>query len=212
MGLSDDPGLREAILDTSLELGCQFGDQGLTMRGIARKLGVSATALYQHFDSKATILQAIRLRGLKLINECLGPAFLLDNPLDRLRDQALRYLAFARENPWLYCLLLVEDETAWGMLTPEELQHVMRSTLLVRQAILEGMERGVLRPDLPVEETATMLWTVLHGLALLILRGRISEEHPAFPVASTDDLTAMLVESIIRGLAPDPVPDPRLDR
>jgi AcrR family transcriptional regulator len=37
------------------------------MRGIAARLGVSATALYQHFESKASILREIRLYGADLL-------------------------------------------------------------------------------------------------------------------------------------------------
>ena len=44
-------GLRQAIIQASLELGQELGEEGLTMRGIASRLGVSATALYQHFES-----------------------------------------------------------------------------------------------------------------------------------------------------------------
>ena len=60
------PELKEAIIRVSVELGSQLGEEGLTMRAIAKRLGISATALYQHFDSKAAILQEIRLYGLRL--------------------------------------------------------------------------------------------------------------------------------------------------
>jgi len=200
MGSSDESGLRANILDASLELGSKLGADGLTMRAIARRLGVSATALYQHFENKGAILQAIRLRGLKQLNEYLRPAFLLDNPVDRLTEQACRYITFGRENPWLYCLLLVEDHPGWTNLPTDEVEEVVQSTSLVRQAMVDGVQRGLLRPGLSPDEAATMLWAALHGLVMLILRGRFSEEHPQFPVENLDRLTRRFVDSLIRGL------------
>ena len=54
-------GLRQGIIQTSLEIGSELGEEGLTMRGIAARLGVSATALYQHFGITAERLaEAVR--------------------------------------------------------------------------------------------------------------------------------------------------------
>jgi len=204
MSFSDDAGLREAILGASLELGGELGADGLTMRAIARKLGVSATALYQHFASKTEILRAIRLRGLSDLNAFLKPAFLQEDPRDRLREQALLYLRFAQENPWLYCLLLVEDADDWSVLSASERETVMESRVLVKKAISEGVERGVLRERLDPDEVATTLWASMHGLALLILRGRVAEHHPLFPVDDLHAVTQHFVDSLVRGLE---VPD-----
>lgn len=208
MGLSDDSGQRKAILGASLELGGTHGLDGLTMRGIARKLGVSATALYQHFGSKIEILRAIRFRGLLDLNERLRPAFALDDPRERLREQALGYLRFAQEKPWLYCLLLVDDADDWGVLSATEQDTVMESSTLVKQAIRDGMERGLLRPDLDPDIVSTTMWAAMHGLALLILRGRISPGHPVFPVENIDAASRRFVDELVRGLE---VPRPRDD-
>lgn len=207
MAPTDDSVEREAILSASLELGTEMGANGLTMRGLARKLGVSPTGLYQHFASKNEILRAIRFRGLMGLNDELKPAFALDDPAERLREQALLYLRFARNNPWLYCLLLVEDADDWSVLTASEQGTVMDSVTLVQRAVSDGIKRGLFRPDLDPENVSMMMWATMHGLALLILRGRIAEEHPLFPVEDVDAVSRRLVWSLVDGLTVRPEND-----
>lgn len=200
---SDESGLREAILQAGLELGTEMGEEGLTMRAIARRLNVSATALYQHFDSKAAILRAIRFRGIQQLNAYLRPAFSLDDPRDRLREQGRLYIRFARENPWLYCLLMVDDPEDWSTLQRQDFESLMEGNSLVQQAIVEGKARGIFREELAPGPTAFMVWSGLHGVSLLILRGRISEHHPQFPIESLDNIMARFVNALVTGLEKD---------
>lgn len=202
MGSFDGSDLREAILDVSLQLGSEDGADGVTMRAIARRLGVSATALYQHFDSKAAILRAVRFRGLDRMNAFLRPAFELHSPRERLIEQSRRYLQFARDNPWLYCLLMVDEDTEdWYGLEQREREIAVASRRLTIHTIEEGIRRREFKAeDLDASRSATMIWAALHGFALLVLRGRISETHPFFPVESLDALTETFVVSIVHGL------------
>ena len=57
------------------------------MRGIAARLGVSATALYQHFENKASILREIRLYGADLLQT---------EVIERPRPTATRSTAWPR--------------------------------------------------------------------------------------------------------------------
>lgn len=98
MSRRDSAGLREAIIETSLQLGSELGEEGLTMRGIAARLGVSATALYQHFESKRAILREIRVYGIDLMYDSLAPAFDVESHDERLAEIIRRYVSFARNN------------------------------------------------------------------------------------------------------------------
>ena len=66
-GLGDVDAFREAIIGASLELGQALGEDGVTMRAIATKLGTSATTLYTCFESKAAIMRELRMRGLLML-------------------------------------------------------------------------------------------------------------------------------------------------
>jgi AcrR family transcriptional regulator len=191
--------LREAIIQTSLELGSQLGEEGLTMRGIASRLGVSATALYQHFESKASILREIRVYGIDLLYDALSPALEeRGDPVDKLRDVTRRYINFARDNKWLYSVLMEHDQLEWSELAPEEIGRTLRPLRAVREAMAAGKEAGVWREDINIELSAFQLWASVHGLASLLNNGRFNEKHPAFPIPDEQSLIDAFVDGCIR--------------
>lgn len=193
------PDLRDAILRASLELGSELGEDGLTMRAIAARLGVSVTALYHHFDGKPAILRALRFWGADLLAAHLGPAHDLADPVARLCEESVRYIGFARDNPWLYRLLFQEQELDWNMFTDEERARLMAPNARTARCFHEAVAMGSFRPDLDVTTAPFLMWAANHGLAALILGGRISETHPAFPVRSQDEFVHSFVTSFMRG-------------
>ncbi|MFO7566513.1 MAG: TetR/AcrR family transcriptional regulator [Enhygromyxa sp.] len=194
-------GLREAIIQTSLELGSQLGEEGLTMRGIASRLGVSATALYQHFESKASILREIRVYGIDLLYDALSPALEHEgDPVEKLRDVTRRYINFARQNQWLYQVLMEHDQLEWTELAPEEIARSLRPLRAVREAMAAGKEAGVWREDVNVELAAFQLWASVHGLCSLLNNGRFHEKHPAFPIPDEKSLIDVFVDGCVRAI------------
>lgn len=195
------PDLREAILQASLQLGTEIGEEGVTMRAIAARLGVSATALYQHFDGKSGILRAIRFYGFDLMEARLEPAHRHPDPVERLRGESIGYIAFARENPWLYRLLFLEEQLDWSQFSDVERARVMEMHQRTAKAFAEAIEAGRFRRDLAGIAGPLLMWAANHGLASLLLGGRISERHPAFPVRDEQDFLHAFVDSILRGFA-----------
>ena len=191
--------MREAIIQTSLELGSQLGEDGLTMRGIASRLGVSATALYQHFESKASILREIRVYGIDLLYDALAPALGEDtDPVEKMRRITRRYIDFARTNKWLYSVLMERDRLEWDQLAPEEIARSLRPLKAVREAMMHGKEAGVWRDDIDIELASFQLWASVHGLSSLLNNGRFNEQHPAFPISNEDSLIDVFVEGCVR--------------
>jgi len=188
----------------AIELGTELGEEGLTMRGIAARLGVSATALYQHFEGKASILRAIRFHGLRLMNKALTPAFEVEQPLEQIRQSAVLYIDFARSNPWLYGLLFQGEEVDFESLSDEEREVLSFSQRAMRRSFERGRELGQLRTDIDVATAPYLLWAANHGVAMLLITGRISEQHPNAAVPSEEQFIASFVESEVRGIMPGP--------
>jgi len=200
------PDLRDAILRASLELGSELGEDGLTMRAIAARLGVSVTALYHHFDGKPAILRALRFWGADLLAAHLDPSYESEDPVECLYRVSVRYVGFARDNPWLYRLLFAEQEVDWREFSPEERERLMAPNGQVQRCFVTAVERGSFRADLDVDTAPFIMWAANHGLASLILGGRISETHPAFPVPSQDEFVHVFVSNFMRGFKNCPAP------
>lgn len=172
------------------------------MRGIAARLGVSATALYQHFEGKASILRAIRFHGLDLMNKCIAPAFEREDPLEQIRDCALLYINFARSNPWLYALLFGGEAVNDEALTEQEREVLYYSQDKMQHVFHRGKELGVLRADVDAAAAPYVMWAANHGLAMLMITGRISDQNPAYPIPSENEFIRAFVESEVRGFMP----------
>lgn len=199
MAPQDKDGLKEAIIQASLELGTELGEEGLTMRAIARRLNVSATALYQHFDSKSSILKAIRMHGLVALNDALRPAFEGDDPSEALVEQGVRYVRFARENPWIYSVLVEHESLVWNDSTDEERDVIWEPQRRTVEAIQRAIDSGQLRDDLDPETIRLLLWAAVHGLASLMIGGRIRKNHPVFKIEDEDEFIREFVRNCLRG-------------
>lgn len=173
------------------------------MRGIAARLGVSATALYQHFESKAKILREIRIYGAELLqSEVLEPAASIDDPAERLVTAGRNYVQFARSHKWLYSVMMGNEQLDWSQHNAEEVELLLRPLKTYQAWLQEGAERGCWRPGVDVNLASFRIWMSVHGLCTMLLSGRINEQHPAFPSSDEQGFIDAFNASMIDCLKP----------
>ena len=171
------------------------------MRGIAARLGVSATALYQHFESKASILREIRLYGADLLQtEVIDKAATHGDPVDCLAAVAQQYVAFARTHKWLYSVMMEHAQLDWAAMSADELELMLRPLRVFQDWLREGAEKGCWRRGLHVESAAFRLWLSMHALCSMLNSGRIDERHPAFPFADQDTFVNHFIADTVQTL------------
>jgi len=91
---------RHRILDAADELAREEGLNGITMRKIARKTGLSAPAAYRHFPGKEALLEALISRGYETFVRGLEQRLLtVDSAGERLEAACLYYLEFWDADP-----------------------------------------------------------------------------------------------------------------
>ena len=155
--------IKSRIVAAARALYFERGPEAVTMRAVAERVGVTATALYRHFADKDAILREIMGEGSRLLGSHLFRALEAPTPLERLRATADAYLDFAVAQPRAYRALYEAGEVAEG--SPIQLQRgAMRRFL--RDRVREGMDAGVVAPGDP-DGTALSIWAMLHGLAAL---------------------------------------------
>ncbi|NNG38349.1 TetR/AcrR family transcriptional regulator [Flexivirga sp. ID2601S] len=155
--------LREEILDAAIALVEELDDPWrLSLRAVAREVGVAATSIYLHFDSLESLLQAVKSRlwsrfGDEMVeaDEQAGP-----NPFDRIVGFGRAYVRFAAEQPGAFRTLFA---TTWNLELPHGDSFVGESQFeLIVDALAEvssDREDAVRR--------ATQLWCGLHGMVVL---------------------------------------------
>ncbi len=159
--------LRAELLEQAVEQLRDTPPEQLSLRAVARALGVSQTAPYRHFSDKEALLAAIATRGyhqlLSQLREARRSAS--NSAADQLRHVARAYVDFAEHQEQLFKLMfgpLVQPSAHHP-----ELREVSRATLLLVQSILEhGKEQG----EFEEQDTiylANAAWAGIHGVATL---------------------------------------------
>lgn len=170
---------RERILAEAGDLFLAHGADGVTMRGLAARIGVTPMALYRYFDNREALLQAIVEQGhatfLGYLNRSLGEP----TPMERLFESGRQYLAFAVDHPQLYSVLFMEHvPDAVASTEPGSWLDAATFRFLVDR-IRECVDAGTLATDDP-EELALTVWAHVHGLTSLFLAGKLAVEQRQF--------------------------------
>lgn len=178
--------LRGEILEVTARQLEESGDAAtLSLRAIAREVGVAATSIYLHFDSLEAVTRAVKEQKYAEFGEALlrptDRSFA--DPRERLRAVAQAYVAFALERPGTY--------------------KVLFSTTLNLQPLPEGFLgqdsfgiaadalRAARGTDEDLHLLTTQLWCLMHGIVTL------RADHPNFPWPDLDLQLDDLVRRVV---------------
>ena len=171
---------REEILSAACELLVEGGLDGLSMRKLAAQLGVTAPALYRHYESKETVLVDVVGEAFKVFAQYLHRALEGRTPVERFSLTGRSYLAFALEHPQYYALLHAAHEIMGHDALPHEAtDHACSVGQFMVDRVREGMECGMLKPG-PPETVARTIWAHTHGLVSIYHRGLLRMDEPEF--------------------------------
>jgi len=158
--------LRQALLDHACDLLETEGAEGLSLRGVAARSGVSHNAPYRHFRDRAALLSAVAERGFQDLTDKMLAA----TAGDPLAGIAHAYLSFARDRPQMYRLMFASEAVRAAPGPDPRLRATSRLTFeAVRSAVGKSLEGG----GGEGRGVAAMVWAPLHGLALLLIENRI---------------------------------------
>jgi len=158
--------MRAEILAAAQHIIRTQGLDRLSLRALAKAVGVTAPALYEYFGSKDEILKALFVQGtgvmLTLLDQTVSET---PGGMETLLAVLNGYRAFARDEPDYFRLL-------FGSVDPNldltEAEHAGMKTIFERfvGVIVTCIETGELQP-LPPMILSCSLWALVHGAALL---------------------------------------------
>ncbi|ONI71543.1 TetR family transcriptional regulator [Kribbella sp. ALI-6-A] len=158
----------QLIVNAARELAETEGWEAVTTRRLAERVEYSQPVLYSHFNGKDAIVTAVAVDGFGELAEQLRRArHSAAKPKQALRAVCRAYLRFATERPALYQAMFV---------LPTDLQFASEQTLPQLRA---GFDEFVSCFDPGNEQrelSAEVVWSALHGLAVLSGSGRIPPE------------------------------------
>ena len=155
--------LKEACIQAAQEVIAEQGVEGLSMRDVARRLGVSHQAPYKHYESKDHLLAEVMRRCFAQFTAFLDARPRFDAPHEDLGSLGSQYLAYAMKHPLEYRLMF---GTPWPAPAEypslvEDAQHAFN----VLRSVLSRLHEKHPNKAHKVDVDAMFIWSSLHGLA-----------------------------------------------
>lgn len=185
--------LRAALLDSATDALRTRGADALSLRELARDIGVSHAAPRRHFRDKRALLDALALRGFERLTAELATAAATDGDFrTRVTATAGTYVRFAVQESELLELMFA------GKHAPDAPPELIAAGYGLGAAMLEiiadGQRRGHVRPG-PVEPIALTTFAAVHGFATLTAAG-------VLPVDTDGAALDLVITGLLDGLRP----------
>lgn len=178
--------LKRALIDAALELLDAEGADGVGLREVARKVGVSPAAPYRHFRGQQALLEAVATEGFRRFSAMMAAQDELPEPA-QFPAMAEAYVRFALVQPALFRLMFSRSIDKRGN---KPLAEAAREAYA---SLAKAAAREV--PDAP-SEGAVIAWSFVHGLSMLLLDEQILGVSPQ----NSDSLVHNLAQRFVRAL------------
>ncbi len=187
--------LRRALLVAAEAELIEKGIEGFTLRGVARRAGVSHAAPAHHFKDTAAMLTALAAVAAERLTATMTRRrdAARDDPRSRFVASGTGYIDFALEHPALFMLLFGSGRPDSD--DPDLVRHAGAAfaNLVDGIAAIKGNDPlGGAEGRLDVAAA----WSLVHGIASLLVAGRMKFLRPALD-ADRDAVLARLVERIL---------------
>ena len=167
--------LHQEILCAACELLEEHNIASLSLRQVAKRVGVSHTAPYRHFKDKEDLLAGVAGVGFKQLTQKMAAAVAanIDDPAAQLQELAHGYVNMALRHPQctqlMFSGILPCDDTY-----PELKASGDTAFDGLKSIIEEGQSSGAFVKG-EVEALALSAWATIHGLASLIISGNLAD-------------------------------------
>jgi AcrR family transcriptional regulator len=162
--------LRLALLNAAIAQIKEVGVEKLSLRGIARTVGVSQTAPYRHFRDKNELLAEIATQAFLDLYTTTSKDIRDDKSAsDNIKVTGSTYLAFAIDNPEKYKLMFGPSIQCRSDYPKMVSAGDTLFDVLIGQ-VERGITEGIFLEGCPMV-LANTLWTHAHGLASLTIDG-----------------------------------------
>ncbi len=166
--------LRRAVLDTVVEIMAREGPDAITLREVARRIGVTHAAPYRHFASKEALLAAVAEEGFRLMRAEILEAMVRrgPDPLERWEELGVAYVLFAARHP-CHFRLMYSSTLADRSAHPSLREAAEAAYGLLLDVVVESQaQRRVVEGD--PRKLAFTAWAMMHGLAVLLLERQLT--------------------------------------
>jgi AcrR family transcriptional regulator len=200
--------LRPALIAAALREIAHEGPDGFSLRGVARRAGVSAAAVYRHFRDKDDLLVAVAGECADRLGAAMAEAVASapsDDPLSKFRATGIAFVRFAVAHPEHFRALSVPGLSE--RTPPEQRASKIAFDRAERQSLAEAQARGLIAA-LPLDDILVAAASLVRGLAHMIVEGRLGAVDDARATELAIAVTGVIGEGLVPRADPPCGPEP----
>jgi AcrR family transcriptional regulator len=191
--------LRPVLVDTAVELARSTGPDGVVLREVARRAGVSHNAAYRHFEDRAALLAEVADSAMAELEKAMrvrADAVTESDPavraMRRLGETGRAYVDFAVREPGLFAVAFTSPE---GVAVHRDPTALSGPYAFLNDVLDELVDAGALPPERR-QGAEVACWAMVHGYAELHLHGGLRE----VPAEVRDQVLESVLDVVQRGL------------
>jgi AcrR family transcriptional regulator len=187
--------VEQALLGAAFHLLEAEGPEALSVRRVAAEAGVAPMGVYNHFDGKNGVVDALFRTGFEALTEEIADLEQADDPVEAFKEGLRRYRRLALDHPRTYEVMFLKSVEGFE---PSE------ASMEVATASFDGLARKVGRAIEAGEfapaderELAQVAWAACHGVVALEIAG----------ICMVDDLATtyeQLLDTLVEGFSAPP--------
>ncbi len=162
---------RGRAVTAATRLFAERGYRGVTLRSLAKELGVSPMTPYRYFENKEELFAMVRTEAFRRFADAQRDAVAgIEEPEDALRMLGRAYVSFALDEPDAYHIMFELLQAPAGTY-PELEAEQARAFSYLHEAVKAAVNAGLLEGE--SLRRAHYLWAQIHGLVSLHLAGKL---------------------------------------
>ena len=171
--MTEELPLREKILDTSRHLLFSEGYSAISMRKIAKQIGVTATSIYLYFENKDHLVHTLIEESVEELSVSIEKSAAKESgTLEKFEAIIKGYADFALTNPEKYQVIYMVQSERMARYPKEKFRKARRGYALLESVIQQGIIEGLMELEEPMI-AAYSIWAQLHGVISVVLNQRL---------------------------------------
>ncbi len=171
---------RTKILASAVELYLTDGLDGFSMRRLAKDVGVTAPAIYRHYDGREAVLADVLREAHRVFSRYLYDALGAPTPYERFSRAGEGFLNFVIEHPRWYEIMHTSLDNLGMEQLPADIEAMQAAIQQFwNDRVRECMQAGVLKEG-DQEEASLTMWAHAHGLVQLYRQGCVPVSEDVF--------------------------------
>lgn len=166
--------VKNALIDAAMDLIERNEADSISLRRLAKEVGVTPSAVYNHFADRDSLMLAIKIRLYEQLNQFFDTEISeTKDPEQALLEVCYAYFRFSQEQPACF-MFLFSSTLPLERSTPEFIRVSCHSLVRSRKLVYQVFQKyQVSCSEEDIVNTTMLIWSQLHGIVLLRNSGSI---------------------------------------